>query len=223
MLCMLDVETTGNTSEDEAIEVALVWTDNQGNIVDQFHSLCGTDRPIHPEAMAVHHIRQDQVRGLPGLADVIAPVWKDVDAVVAHNISFDRDYFKPALESKSIEVPPEICTYKLSKHRWPDSPRHTLQVLRYWRGLEVVTPDDLHPHRALYDTLVLPYLFRELAYGVEDAIHLTKQPVLLSKVPFGKHRGSAWADVPKSYLHWIIKTDDFDEDVMFTARHHLGN
>jgi hypothetical protein len=47
----------------------------------------------------------------------------------------------------------------------------------------------------------------------------SNQPALLTKVTFGKHRGSHWIDVPDGYLDWIISTAiGFDENVIHTAK-----
>ena len=57
-------------------------------------------------------------------------------------------------------------------------------------------------------------------YTPYELVELCKQPVLLRTVRFGKHRGDLWKDVPRSYLSWIVN-QDFDRDVIHTARHHL--
>jgi hypothetical protein len=46
-------------------------------------------------------------------------------------------------------------------------------------------------------------------------------PMVLSRCNFGKHAGKAWAEVPRDYLQWMLRTGGFDPDVEFTAKHYL--
>ena len=38
---------------------------------------------------------------------------------------------------------------------------------------------------------------------VDQLVMWTMEPKLLPKMTFGKHRGSAWAEVPLDYLQWM--------------------
>jgi exodeoxyribonuclease X len=78
-------------------------------------------------------------------------------------------------------------------------------------------------HRALPDAYVTAHLLREILKhaSIGELISWTKEPILLPRVPFGKHRGQAWKDVPPDYLQWILRQQDMNEDVVHTARHHL--
>ncbi len=49
----------------------------------------------------------------------------------------------------------------------------------------------------------------------------TSEPKLLPKVPFGKHRGTSWADVPIDYLQWMIGQRDMDADYIWNAKREL--
>ncbi|RZJ87624.1 MAG: hypothetical protein EON88_22605, partial [Brevundimonas sp.] len=40
-------------------------------------------------------------------------------------------------------------------------------------------------------------------------------------IPFGKHRGSRWADAPSDYLRWMSGQSDMDADVVAAARQEL--
>ena len=119
-------------------------------------------------------------------------------------------------------------------HLWPEAPSHKNQTLRYWLGLDV---SDMPPeaggnaHRALYDAWVTAKLLQKqldevkvllrsekgpLLDGdptleqedVEELLRLSAAPVLLRMVRLGKHRGTLWKDVDRSYLSWILKQGD---------------
>jgi exodeoxyribonuclease X len=79
---------------------------------------------------------------------------------------------------------------------------------------------DLPTHRALPDAFVTAHLLRQILNraSVDDLIDWSKQPALLNKVTFGKHKGLKWTDVPDDYLDWIISKRDFNEDVMHTVQ-----
>ena len=97
-------------------------------------------------------------------------------------------------------------------------------MLRYWlrpRGLSPIVAGV--SHRALPDAYVTAFILRELLEmaSVEELIAWTKEPVLLPRVMFGKHRGVPWSEVPSDYLAWVVEKSDLSEDVKFTAGHHL--
>jgi len=58
--------------------------------------------------------------------------------------------------------------------------------------------------------------------SVEQMIAWTLEPKLLSIVPFGKHRGSSWADVPVDYLQWMIGQRDMEPDLIWNAKRELA-
>ena len=55
--------------------------------------------------------------------------------------------------------------------------------------------------------------------GIKDKI--SSSPVLVPRMPFGKHKGLKIAEVPRDYLEWLSGTD-LDEDLAYTVRHYLG-
>ena len=56
---------------------------------------------------------------------------------------------------------------------------------------------------------------------VADMINISSSPVLVPRMPFGKHKGLKMDEVPKDYLQWLSGTD-LDEDLTYTVRHYLG-
>ena len=89
---------------------------------------------------------------------------------------------------------------------------------------------DASPHDALGDILVLEALFNRIHAKAKDEfgtgaidkmIEVTKNPVLLVKMPFGKHKGMRFDKIPGDYLQWLSGTD-LDEDMAYTIKHYLG-
>jgi len=75
------------------------------------------------------------------------------------------------------------------------------------------------PHRAGPDAYVTAHLLKDmlLETTVEQLVAWTSEPKLLLKVPFGKHKGAQWADIPDDYLAWITRQADMDPDVVWNA------
>jgi exodeoxyribonuclease X len=213
---VIDTETTGVEDKDKIVEIAAVLTNGREIKKHKTH-LCNPGIPIPPEASAVHHLTIHDLEGHPPY-EVIRSEY-DVKKVtfVAHNAEFDK-------RMTGIEGD-WICTYKCAYTQWPDAPGHSNQCLRYWLGLEL--PEfalGIMPHRALHDAVVTTLLFHELMehMGPVQMKLITKQPLLLHKVTFGKHKGSLWSEVPKDYMNWCLKQADMDENVLHTCRHYLG-
>ena len=179
---------------------------------------------IPPETKAVHHITEADI---PKDAMACSPdrlrqaVWGGAkpDVLVAHNCEFEQQFITPT----ASDTLPWICTFKSALRVWPQAPRHTNQVLRYWLGLDLDAALAMPPHRAGPDAWVTAQVLAELlkAATVEQMIAWTKEPRLLPNIPFGKHRGVVWADAPLDYLQWMVRQSDMDGDVIWNARREL--
>ncbi len=148
-----------------------------------------------------------------------------IPILVAHNVKFDAGM----LEREGIQPDKTICTVKLARHLDPEGkiPKYNLQYLRYFLGINIKAT----AHDALGDILVLEKLFERLlvkmkentdAGTVEDKmIEISNNPVLLSRMYFGKHKGLHFRDIPKDYLQWLSKQDNLDEDMRYTVENYL--
>lgn len=216
----IDFETTGIPSADDKhaiVEIGacdVIAHDGRPPLLSKvFSNLCDPGRPIPHEAMAVHHITDDMVRGAKGSVEELG----QPDFFVAHNADYERQFFHTVI--------PFICTYKVALRLWPEASSHSLQFLRYHLGLEVDADQCRPPHRAGPDAyLGAALMARILADGrasVDDMVRWSNGPALLPRVNFGKHKGSKWEDVPTDYLDWLANKSDMDRDVKANARHHL--
>lgn len=210
----IDFETTGiPTPEDRHAIVEIGWCDlEDGAVTLPDAVLCDPGRSIPHEAMAVHHITDDDVAGATGSLDVLgAPEY-----FAAHSADYERQFFETTV--------PFICTYKVALRLWPDAPHHGLQFLRYHLGLTAPAHVAMPPHRAGPDAylcaVLLQRIFAEDRATIEDMVRWSDGPALLPRLPLGKHRGEKWEDVPTDYLDWILRSD-LDRDMKANARHHL--
>lgn len=214
---VLDTETTGlDPATDKVVDIALIQVKG-GEIKELYSSLVNPEMPIPPESSAVHHIVDKNVQNAPTIEQVkdkIRPLFADA-VIVAHNASFDSSMF-PIKR-------PWICTYRLARHIWPDAKQHTNQYLRYWLGLDI---GDVSVHRAQGDAWVTAHLLRILLTeylkngGIDDVQELwkyTNAPIMVQKMPFGKHKGVPMNEVPREYLSWALgNLNDMDEDLRGT-------
>jgi exodeoxyribonuclease X len=223
-LRVIDIETTGEAPPAEIIEFGRVDVHNTQDGWRADRVMARLYRPrgaIPPETMAVHHITEKDFN--PD-TPVCSPerlrqaVWggETPDVLVAHNCGFEQLF---VLVTQTDPLP-WICTYKVALHLWPEAPKHSNQVLRYWLGLDLDAAQAMPPHRAGPDAWVTAHLLLRMLEQatVVQMIRWTAEPKQLPAVPFGKHRGVKWADVPADYLQWLVRQIEMDPDVLWCAR-----
>ena len=237
LIAVVDTETTDVTPEAQMVEMAIVWVDETGKILDYHSSLVKPTEPISIEAMATHHITEEMVRD-EDPAEIVLEKFRVImrvarwdcgtlgDVMAAHNLAFDDRVLRHCLPEEFLPSR-KICTWKCARHLWPDAPSYKNQVLRYWRRVDI--PEDAEVsriHRALPDAIVTSAILADMLRknGVEELIRLTHTPVVLKVCRFGsKHYGKLWSDIPKGYLHWMLDNcSDLDEDTLHTVLYHLG-
>ena len=175
------------------------------------------------EVSAVHHIIDEDLVGAAALQDLAPIIFQKTNdrpfLLAAHNCKFERQFLTRELTGDLRW----ICTYKAACRLWPDAPEHKNQTLRYWRKPEGLVREKAgNAHRAFGDAYVTAFLLRDLlqSASIDELVAWSEEPVLLTKVSFGKHQGKSWAEVPSDYLEWMLG-QDFDEDRIFTAKFHL--
>ena len=225
MFIFLDTETTGTDEDDRLCQIA--FKTEAGLIVNELYN---PGRPISIEAMSIHHITNEMVRNKPPFKNSmtwkkLTELFKDSDNImVAHNAMFDV----AMLQREDVHPQKTICTLKMARFldREGQIPQYNLQYLRYYLKLNV----DANPHDALGEILVLEALFNRIhskamnkfgVYAIDKMIEVTKNPVLLARIPYGKHKGMRFEEIPIDYLQWLSETD-LDEDMAYTVKYFLG-
>ncbi len=223
ILRVIDFETTGLPPRADIVEVGYtdVFVDRTISTELMWHAeLCQPKMKIETEALAVHHITEEDVKGHREPGAVLGEVSADPHVFVAHNAAFERKFFQPKQ--------PWICTMKGAKVYISDSPRFSNQVLRYHCKLDDHPQFDramaLPPHRAGPDTYVTAFLLMELLKRatIDQLIEVTGKIALLPTIPFGKHKGKEWKDIPPDYITWLRGQGNVQEDVLHSMNHYLG-
>lgn len=226
MFISIDFETTGDQPDDEVIEVG--WTTMD---VDDFRiekpqsSLVRCDREIKIEAQAVHKIIPEDLVGKPTLAQVLDQIHTDTSGcdiiLAAHRAEFEQSFMPLTWEPNAAW----ICTWKCAMRIWPDAPTFSNQGLRFYLGHKMSEGQRKYAdreHRAGPDAYVTCWTLRSLLNAgadFEQLIKWSREPALLPRLTFGKHKGSKWTQVPPDYLDWIVSPKcDMDDDVKWNAR-----
>ena len=225
MFIFLDTETTGTDEDDRLCQIA--FKTETGLIVNE---LFNPGKQISIEAMCIHHITNEMVNDKPPFKHSntwtkLTELFADTNNImVAHNAMFDA----AMLQREDVHPQKTICTLKMARFLDKEGqiPQYNLQYLRYYLKLNI----DAKPHDALGDILVLEALFNRIhakamerfgVYAINKMIEVTQNPVLLTRMPYGKHKGMKFEEIPIDYLQWLYDTD-LDEDMAYTVKHYLG-
>lgn len=234
MLIYLDLETTGLEDADRICSLGLIF--EHKSTIQTIEELIKPSRKVRPEAMAVHHITNEMLKGAPAFTDakVVALLQEhnsSDNVLVAHNINFDL-----AMLAKEgfLWKGGVIDTLKCARHLIDEIDRFSLQFLRYELGLYRSEEKEaeklglgLKAHSALSDAFHVRLLHQYLLEVADNErlMALTIEPVLIKKFVFGKYKDHYLEEVAMNdagYLHWMLD-QAIDEDLQYSIKHYLGH
>lgn len=250
---IFDTETTGDNTkqEDKPIEIAAVkWTLKKGFLEIPKSWMIDPKMPIHPSAVAVHGIEDEELEGKPELHEVLPELHEYIKdtVLIAHNIQFDLNMLPTVAESSNLKMDCLRFARHIFKvgdlgYKNQDLRSHKSQELRYWLNIKVDTMG-LQAHRAAADILVTGEVFKQILLKFMDQTNATtlkelndfiNAPILIQKLNFGKFKGLPIADVvadeckkSNSYFSWLLKEVNkgkmtIDDDLRYTIEYHLRN
>ncbi|MGI9357288.1 MAG: DNA polymerase III subunit epsilon [Rhizobiaceae bacterium] len=171
---IFDTETTGLSPKDgdRIIEIGAIEMIDRFPTGRNFHRyLHPGDRPIHPDAQAVHGISIDDLKGKPGFADILAEFEEffGEGKLVAHNANFDIGFFNAELKRvgrKPIDSERIVDTLVMAKRKFPGQ-RNSLDALCQRFGIS-----NAHRtlHGALLDSELLLDVYLELTGGRQGGL-----------------------------------------------------
>ena len=226
VLRAIDLETTGFAPPAEVIEVGICELVERptGWEVQPPHSWLCQVKAVPPEVRAVHWITHAEAMRAPAPFDQTGLI-EDCDhvaAIASHNLAFEEQWLR------AEGLLPAICTLKAASRVWPDAPSHKNGVLRCWlEDTGRIAVDDAHampPHRAGPDAYVTAHILKallEAGASVAEMVRWSAEPRVMSKITFGKHRGTKWTDVPADYLAWVMRSD-LAEDTKWNAQREIN-
>lgn len=173
---VFDTETTGVEPQkgDRIVEIGAVELVNHLPTGRTFHEYIDPERPMPPEAFAIHGLGDDFLRGKPKFAD-IAGKWLDFigpDAkLIAHNASFDVGFFDAEfarLGHPRMDRARVIDTLVMARAKFPGG-QNSLDALCRRFGVDNSGRD---LHGALLDSRLLAEVYLELIGGRQPTFGL---------------------------------------------------
>ena len=213
---ILDTET--HTLNGQPIEIAYApiqihdgkLTLDKSQIFDQLYRV---DEPISYAAMAVHHILESELVDQPHYTSFSLP--QDTTYIIGHNIDYDiRALEKCGVDTSKIKA---ICTLALARLVWPDAEAHNISALihRFTKGSSKVLDMIKKAHRADMDIIltanILMHEIHHLKIQTIEELYTASEDARIPRtINFGKHRGTAIADLPADYMQWLLRQEDLD-------------
>jgi len=213
---ILDTET--HTLNGQPIEIAYApiqihdgkLTLDKSQIFDQLYRV---DEPISYAAMAVHHILESELADQPHYTSFSLP--QDTTYIIGHNIDYDiRALEKCGVDISKIKA---ICTLALARLVWPDAEAHNISALIYMITKGSAKARDMikKAHRADMDIIltanILMHEIHHLKIQTIEELYTASEDARIPRtINFGKHRGTAIADLPADYMQWLLRQEDLD-------------
>lgn len=201
---ILDTETTGRT-DPQAIEIA--WAElldcDSLTVGDHGSQRYQPSKAIEFGAMATHHILPSDLEGCPPSSSYSLPA--NCTYLIGHNVDYDWTVIgKPEVK--------RICTLAMARTLWPDTDSHTLSALMYFlsRNQENTRTALQKAHSALADVQFTRFLLGNILKkhpvdSWEELWEYSEVCRIPTRMPFGKHRGVAIADLPADYVAWALR------------------
>ena len=173
---VLDTETTGFDPKtgDRLIEVGCIEIDDLLPTGRTFHRLVNPERLIPPDAIRVHGITDDKVRGAPKFMEMADDLLEFIgDApVIAHNAAFDRAFINHELGLCGrllVEEVRWIDTLGLAQARFPGMANSLDALCKRFK----ISLAERTLHGALIDARLLASVYLELKGGKERVLDLS--------------------------------------------------
>ena len=178
-----------------------------------FDQLYQADEPLSFAAMAVHHILESDLENKPHYTSFQLPA--ETQYIIGHNIDYDiRAIEKCGVDTSSIKA---ICTLALARKVWPDAEAHNISALIYMitKGSEKAREMIRKAHRADMDIILTANILMHIVHhlkinSIEELYSASEDARIPRSINFGKHKGTAIADLPQDYMQWLLRQDDLD-------------
>ena len=217
LIRVIDFETLGWTAEDGVCEVG--WCDvYEDGCGEPNAMLVDPGKPIPPKVTGVHGTTDAMVAGCPPTsAGFMRLTEGGPTAFCAHNCEFEQRFFKGG-------DTPWICTYKVALRVIENAPSYKNGELITHLGITVDPAWSFPLHRAGPDAYLTARLLSKLMEfaSVDDMIRWSREPKQVRHMPFGRHKGKPWSEVPTRDLRWIVhEAERMGDDIKEAARREL--
>jgi DNA polymerase-3 subunit epsilon len=129
----IDIEANhDNWSNAEIIEVAILVLNEDGKVVDHFHSLVSPKRELNPEINKLTGISTQMLNSAPEFNKIAPTILEKINdtVLVAHKAEFDYQLLSQAFKEINIPIKCKtICTLKLSQRLIPGLNSYSLNSM----------------------------------------------------------------------------------------------
>jgi len=218
-LVIFDTETSG--FDGGIVELGSVIVTDAGDRY-HFNERCKPHLPVTDGAFKVHGISNADVADCRPAQDVVEEWLNDVMSLgeevifCAHNLQFDVRMLSHHISLKPYA---KFCSLELAREKMPHVEKHKLGYL-----YDLWFDEKMNAHSALDDCIMLERVLTKLL-GTTSYYDIpasqVREPKMLTVVPFGKHKGLQFAEVPHDYLRWVYDKHS-NQDAAYTAGVLLG-
>ncbi|MCO8166882.1 3'-5' exonuclease [Pseudomonas sp. 21LCFQ02] len=210
---IFDSETTG-LNDPQLVEAAWLRLADIGTleVTHEFLARYKPAKPIELGALATSHILDEELADCPPHDSFALPA--DIQYLIGHNVDYDWGVIgQPDIK--------RICTKALSSLLWPTADSHSQSAMIYLHYRSEAPGLLRNAHAALDDVqncrLLLIKIMDALAARLgrqvaswDELWELSEDARLPRIIRFGKHAGSAIADIPADYKSWLLRQDNID-------------
>jgi len=189
---VLDTETTGidHRKGHRLIEVGCIEIEDLLPTGRTYHRYIDPEREIEADAIRVHGITNEMVRGKPKMVEICDELLEFIGdrKIIAHNASFDRGFINMELERHSRPFPPDhqwIDTLEMARLKFPGA-ANSLDALCRRFNISLAERD---LHGALIDARLLASVYLELLGGKERGLDLEMVGARASAEARANHTG----------------------------------
>ena len=224
---ILDTET--HTLNGLPIEIAYapIEIENAKLSLDKsqlFDQLYQVGQPISYAAMAVHHILESDLVDQPQYTEFQLP--PSTVYIIGHNVDYDiAAIARCGVDTTQLKP---ICTLALARRVWENADAHNISALIYQitKGSAKAREMLKGAHRADADMIltanILMHIIHHLNIQSIEQLYLASEEARIPKsITFGKHKGTAIAELPKDYIQWLLRQDDLDTYLRKALEMHL--
>ena len=172
---VLDTETTGidHRKGHRLIEIGCIEIEDLLPTGRTFHRYIDPEREIEADAIRIHGITNEMVRGKPKMMHICEEMLEFIGdrKIIAHNAAFDRGFINMELERHNHVAPPDhqwIDTLEMARLKFPGA-SNSLDALCRRFNISLAERD---LHGALIDARLLAGVYLELLGGKERGLDL---------------------------------------------------
>lgn len=162
MYAIIDIETTGGSTQHEKITEIAVFIHDGFQVVEQFSSLVNPERPIPMFVSRLTGITDSMVARAPRFYEIAKKIVELTEGkiFIAHNVNFDYNFIRQEFKNLGYDYTrKKLCTVQLSRKLIPGRKSYSLGKICAELGI-MIPPDQRH--RAAGDAFATVKLFEFL-------------------------------------------------------------